>query len=156
MPQSIRTAPMSAPLPDNAREVEVRLTAAVPMSEATVQAGFPSPAASYEEKPIDFNELMDAASKATYALRASGDSMTKAGIADGDLLVIDRRRKARTGDIVVMQVNNEFTVKRLLEKDGVPYLHPESHSADYRDIFPSEADEWVCFGVVRHVIKSLY
>ena len=62
----------------------------------------------------------------------------------------------RAGDIVVMQINNEFTVKRFIEKpDGTPYLHPESRLPDFKDIVPSEFEEWICFGVVRHIIKSL-
>ena len=62
----------------------------------------------------------------------------------------------RAGDIVVMQINNEFTVKRFMEKpDGTPYLHPESRLPDFKDIVPSEFEEWICFGVVRHIIKSL-
>lgn len=62
----------------------------------------------------------------------------------------------QAGDIVVMQINNEFTVKRFMEKpDGTPYLHPESRLPDFKDIVPSEFEEWICFGVVRHIIKSL-
>lgn len=82
--------------------------------------------------------------------------MVEAGIDEGDLLVVDRSREERVGDIVIMQVNNEFTVKRLLkDAKGQVYLHPESHSPLYADIYPDENDEWICFGVVRHVIKSL-
>ena len=50
----------------------------------------------------------------------------------------------------------EFTVKRFMEKpDGTPYLHPESRLPDFNDIVPSDFEEWICFGVVRHIIKSL-
>ncbi len=152
---AFRPFPAGAPLPAGFLAADARTESLARESGDIVQAGFPSPAASYQEKPIDFNELLNAASAATFALRARGDSMSAAGIADGDLLVVDRRRTPRSGDIVVMQVNNDFTVKRLLEKDGRPYLHPESRSAGYRDLFPAEGDEWVCFGVVRHVVKSL-
>jgi SOS-response transcriptional repressor LexA len=53
-------------------------------------------------------------------------------------------------------VNNEFTVKRLM-KDGKGrvYLHPESTSELYTDIYPDECDEWESFGIVTYAIKKI-
>ena len=42
-----------------------------------------------------------------------------------------------------------------MKKRGKIYLHPENSSGLYDDIFPGDGDEWVCFGVVKHVIKSI-
>ncbi len=145
-----------APLPEGLMPVLAHTRAAVLLAFSSVQAGFPSPAEGEAEKAVDFNELLGGTHPATFVIRARGESMTEAGISDGDLLVVDRSRRPRLGDIVVMQINTEFTVKRFMEKsDGTPYLHPESHLPDFKDIFPSEFEEWVCFGVVRHIIKSL-
>lgn len=128
----------------------------VPMAYSGVQAGFPSPAESYEESGIDFNVLLIENEKATFVVRAKGDSMIEAGISEGDLLVVDRSRRPKNGDIVIMRVNTEYTVKRLVKRpEGGMMLHPENSSGLYRDILPNPGDEWVCFGVVRHVIKSL-
>lgn len=136
--------------------IEIVRSASIPMGFSPVQAGFPSPAEQYKDKGIDFNELLIDNEASTFVLRARGESMVEAGIDKGDLLVVDRSREERVGDIVIMQVNNEFTVKRLLkDAKGLVYLHPESHSPLYSDIYPNENDEWICFGVVRHVIKSL-
>ncbi len=156
-PQSHFTmAPANAPLPKGLTPVHPRTCAAVPMAFSSVQAGFPSPAEGESEKAVDFNELLEGTHPATFVIRARGESMTEAGISDGDLLVVDRSRSPRANDIVVMQINNEFTVKRFMEKpDGTPFLHPESKLPDFKDIFPSEFEEWICFGVVRHIIKSL-
>ena len=122
----------------------------------TIKAGFPSPADDYLHDSLDFNRDLIKNPEATFYGRVSGDSMIEAGISDGDLLDVDRSRRPRAGDIVVMQINNEFTVKRFMEKpDGTPYLHPESRLSDFKDIVPSEFEEWICFGVVRHIIKSL-
>ena len=149
-------APADAPLPEGLTPIQPTTHAAVPLAFSSVQAGFPSPAEGYAEKAIDFNEMLEGTHPATFAIRARGESMTEAGISDGDLLVVDRSRRPRAGDIVVMQINNEFTVKRFMEKpDGTPYLHPESRLPDFKDIVPSEFEEWICFGVVRHIIKSL-
>ncbi|MCF0253536.1 MAG: S24 family peptidase, partial [Duodenibacillus sp.] len=69
--------------------------------------------------------------------------------------VVDRSAEARPGDIVIMRINNEFTVKRLMVgAGGEPYLHPENSSGLFRDIHPAAEDEWECFGVVRFAIKA--
>lgn len=143
-----------AKLPEGAVPVAIRTHLTVPMTEGSVQAGFPSPAESYEEDAIDFNELLIDCAPATFVIRAMGESMINAGIAEGDLLVVDRSREARSGDIVIMRINNEFTVKRLMKTAQGIYLHPENTSGLFKDIYPEENDEWTLFGVVNHVIKS--
>lgn len=50
--------------------------------------------------------------RADYLLRVRGDSMIGAGIEDGDLLAVARTREARDGQILVVRVNDEVTVKR--------------------------------------------
>lgn len=128
----------------------------LPLAENTVQAGFPSPAENYERNDIDLNKLLVKNKAATFLLRVQGDSMVDAGISEGDLLVVDRCIFPRKGDIVVMQVNNDFTVKRYcLTSKGVPYLHAENKTGAYPDIYPSDSDEWLCFGVVRYALKAL-
>ena len=61
-----------------------------------------------------------------FALRASGDSMTGAGINDGDLIIVRRQQLAENGDIVVAVLNGETTVKRLRLEDKRIELVPES------------------------------
>ena len=84
-----------------------------PLMESPVAAGFPSPAEQYAEMPLDLNELLVRNPPATYFVRASGDSMTGAGIRSGDILVVDRSLDAADGSIVIANVDGEFTVKRL-------------------------------------------
>lgn len=130
--------------------------AAVAMAYGTVQAGFPSPAESYRDKSLDFNEYLIENEAATFVLRARGDSMIEAGIHDGDLLVVDRSRPAHKGSIVVMRINNEYTVKRYcVSNTGEIYLHAENESGTYPDIHCCEGDEWELFGVVTHTIQDL-
>src|SRR6516225_8811 len=61
-----------------------------PLLAWPVKAGFPSPADDYLEGPIDLNELLIRHPAATFFVRVSGDSMTGAGIQDGDLLIVDK------------------------------------------------------------------
>ena len=51
--------------------------------------------------------------EAHFLLRVKGDSMTDAGILNGDLLAVHNTPEARNGQIVVARVNDEVTVKRL-------------------------------------------
>ena len=53
----------------------------------------------------------------TFALQVRGESMIDAGILDGDYVLVQHQRTARNGDIVVVRVNDEVTVKRFF-RDG--------------------------------------
>lgn len=98
-----------------------------PLASATVPAGFPSPALDYAEEPLDLNRLLIRHPAATFFVRVSGDSMLGAGLLPGDLLVVDRARDAKRGDIVVAVVDGRFTVKRLdLGAGGVVVLWPDN------------------------------
>lgn len=77
-----------------------------------VQAGFPSPAESYVDNALDLNQFLVPNPPSTFFVRVSGDSMNKAGLDDGDLLIVDRSLSPKNNDIVIMRINDEFTVKR--------------------------------------------
>ena len=128
--------------------------AAVPLFEYSVQAGFPSPAESYKET-LDFNDLLIENAPATFVLRVSGQSMIDAGMCDGDLMVVDRSRTPKNNDIVVTQIDNDYTVKRFIKTSDGFYLKAENSSGLYHDIYPQEGQEWHLFGVVNFVIKAL-
>jgi DNA polymerase V len=49
-----------------------------------IKAGFPSPAADFEEMKLSLDHLLIKNREATYYAKASGNSMTGAGIDDGD------------------------------------------------------------------------
>lgn len=61
-----------------------------------------------------------------FALRVRGQSMSGAGILDGDLVVVRRQASAESGDVVVALVDDEATVKRLRLRAGRTELHPEN------------------------------
>ena len=63
-------------------------TPGVPFFAESVAAGFPSPATGELNGTLDLNQLCVRHPAATYFVRARGDSMTGAGIDDGDVLVI--------------------------------------------------------------------
>ncbi|MGL6392153.1 translesion error-prone DNA polymerase V autoproteolytic subunit [Aeromonas hydrophila] len=94
----------------------------IPLFLSPAACGFPSPAQDYVEQTIDLNQLCIAHPAATYFVRAAGDSMVDHGIRDGDLLIVDRSRKARHGSVVVAAVDGEFTVKELQLEPSIALL----------------------------------
>lgn len=62
----------------------------------------------------------------SFSLRVSGDSMVKAGIMDGDLVVVKKQKVAQKGDIVVAIIDGEATVKRYFPEKNRIRLQPEN------------------------------
>jgi DNA polymerase V len=118
----------------------------------TVQAGFPSPAEDLGAQRIDLAQLLIKHSQATYFLKASGQSMTEAGIFDGDILVVDRAIKPRNTHIVVAIVDGEFTVKQLYQRAGRMKL--KAANPTYPDITPKDGQIIEVWGVVTATIKQ--
>jgi len=83
-------------------------------------------------------------------LRAQGDSMTRVGINDGDLIFSTITNDAKNGDIVVALIDDSETVKRLYKKKGYAILHPENPK--YEDI---KTKDLIIQGVVKYVVRSL-
>jgi repressor LexA len=86
-----------------------------------------------------------------YALRVTGDSMTGRSIHEGDIVIIDGLREPHDGDIVAALIDNETTLKTLVNCDGKKFLKPENEN--YPDMSP--VNELVVQGVVRTVIRNL-
>ena len=61
-----------------------------PLDEVRVSAGFPSPAADYEDKRLDINDYLVRNPVSTFFFVVEGDSMQGAEIFDGDVLVVDK------------------------------------------------------------------
>lgn len=124
-----------------------------PLYLSKVAAGFPSPGDNYVERRLDLNEHLVRHKEATFFVRVNGDSMTGAGIFDGDLLVVDRAVSPEAGRIVVAAINGELVVKRLKLDDGRVWLISEN--PDYAAIEMTEGMEFVIWGVVTNAIHAL-
>ncbi|MGB3017177.1 MAG: translesion error-prone DNA polymerase V autoproteolytic subunit [Ignavibacteria bacterium] len=119
--------------------------------ESLIHAGFPSPAFDYLEKELDLNEYLIKHPSSTFLAKVTGDSMIKANLKDGDLLIIDKAKEPKTGDTVVAVVEGEFTVKKLRIEKGRYYLVPENDN--YKPIeVTNDTEIW---GVVIKAIISL-
>ncbi|MFL6209827.1 MAG: LexA family protein [Pyrinomonadaceae bacterium] len=88
-----------------------------PLFVARISAGFPSPAEDWVEGRLDLNRHLIKHPAATFYLRVIGDSMS-GDIREGDILVVDRACEVEDGDIVVVRICNDFTVKKLSLQGG--------------------------------------
>lgn len=124
----------------------------IPFFAEAVAAGFPSPATDFCESRLDLNELCVNNPAATYFVRAQGDSMLGAGIFPNDVLVVDRSLSAKHGDIVIVVLNGELTVKQLETK---PALRLVPMNPNYQPVEIPEENDMEIFGVATTVIHSL-
>lgn len=81
----------------------------------------------YDSVDIPMSMVGSSGSQGCYALTVEGDSMIKAGIMDGDIVIIEKCDRANDGDIVVALVDEEeATLKRLRREIGTIVLMPEN------------------------------
>jgi DNA polymerase V len=125
----------------------------LPVAEAHIKAGFPSPADDFMEERLDLNEHLIDHPAATFFVRVSGDSMVGAGIHDGDILIVDRAVEPVDGKIVIAVLDGRLSVKRLRKQNGKVFLKPEND--DYGVLEVTSENDLRVWGVVNHVIHSV-
>jgi DNA polymerase V len=120
---------------------------------------FGSPGTDSTVRRLDLNDLLVRHQEATFMMRAAGNAMHDAGIADGDFLVVDRSLTARHGSTVIAAVEGEYRCRRL-EQSAMRGggAGPVSLVATDPAVAPIEISGDVpleIFGVVTFVIKPL-
>lgn len=120
-----------------------------------VEAGFPSPA---EEELIDtlsLDDFMIRNREASFLVRVKGDSMIEAGICPGDLVIVERGREPRNGDIVIARLEgeNEWTMKYFFKQGRQAIL--KAANPKYPPIRPKRELEIgaVVTGLLRKYVK---
>lgn len=114
-----------------------------------VPAGGPVDTEEYVEGWYDVGPDIATAGASNFVLKVRGESMIDAGIHDGDLVVVDGKKHAKNGDIVVALVDNQNTVKRYIKEGSKVYLHAENEA--FEDIFPE--NELLIQGVVTSLLR---
>jgi len=115
-----------------------------------VPAGGPVITDEYVNGYMTVGEELAKNSKDFFLLTVTGNSMIDAGIFEGDLVVVNKKKEPRDGDIVIALVDNANTVKRFIKKDGKVYLKAENK--DYSNIYPE--NELTVQGVVTALIRQ--
>jgi DNA polymerase V len=149
----ITTLPAPESFPEIHRPMPSPRPCALPLDSGKVSAGFPSPAADYEERRLDINTYLVSNPVATFFFPVEGRSMEGAEIFAGDVLVVDRSITPRHGHIVVAFVNGERLVKRLHHRAGRVALVAESR--DFAPIEINQELDLVIWGVVTGKFKRL-
>jgi SOS regulatory protein LexA len=116
----------------------------------TVEAGFPSPAEEELVDTLSLDDFLIQNREATFLLKVSGDSMSGAGILQGDMVIVDKGQAAKSGDIVIAQVDGEWTMKFLRKRGDNVTLVPANPK--YQPIKPK--NELKIAGVVTAVVRK--
>jgi repressor LexA len=116
----------------------------------TVEAGFPSPAEEELADTLSLDDLLIQNQEATFLLRVSGDSMSGAGILPGDMVIVNKGQTPKSGDIVIAEVDGEWTMKYLRKRGESVTLIPAN--PDYKPIKPK--NELKIAGVVTAVVRK--
>jgi repressor LexA len=82
-------------------------------------AGFPSPAEVELRDIISFDDYLVPRPMSSFILRVSGDSMAGAGIVPDDLVIVERGRVPKNGDIVIAEIDGDWVMKYFLKKGGL-------------------------------------
>jgi repressor LexA len=116
----------------------------------TVEAGFPSPAEESLADNISLDDLLIQNREASFLVKVSGDSMTGAGIMPGDMVIVDKGQVAKSGDIVIAEVDGQWTMKYLRKRGEEVILLPANPK--YQPIRPKH--ELKIAGVVTAVVRK--
>lgn len=125
---------------------------ALPLFTTKVAAGFPSPADDHVEQRLNPNDYLVQNDTSTFFVRVKGDSMIDAGIFEDDVLVVDRSRDPKVGDIVLAALDGEFTVKTLGRSKTGPRLTPANKNYPVIDIKDGQSFE--VWGVITGSMRK--
>jgi SOS regulatory protein LexA len=115
-----------------------------------VAAGLPSPEEEELRDVISLDEYLVTKPEVSFILQVSGDSMIGEGILSGDLVIVEKGRAPRNGDIVIAEVDGEWTMKYFRKKGSEIYL--EAANPKYSPIWPVQ--ELKIGGIVTAVIRK--
>lgn len=116
----------------------------------SVEAGFPSPAEEELADTLSLDDLLIENPDATFLLKVSGDSMSEAGILPGDMVIVDKGQTPKSGDIVIAEVDGQWTMKYLRKRGESVTLIPAN--PNYKPIKPK--NELKIAGVVTAVVRK--
>jgi repressor LexA len=101
-----------------------------------VAAGLPVSAEENTRDVVSMDEYLVAKPDSSFLLRVTGDSMIGAGIMEGDLVIVERERMPKSGDIVLAEVDGQWTMKYFRRQGGEVVL--EAANPAYPTISPKE------------------
>src|SRR5665811_2308194 len=102
-----------------------------------VTAGLPADAEEQILDTINLDEMLVQNKALTYMLEVDGDSMIDAHIEKGDMVLVEKTNQAKDGQIVIAEVDGEFTMKYFRKSGAKVWLEPANKN--YQPIYPKHS-----------------
>ncbi len=115
-----------------------------------VTAGFPATVEEELADTVNLDDLLIKNKASTYMLEVDGDSMIDAHIEKGDMVLVEKTNVAKDGQIVIAEVDGDFTMK-YFRKDG-PKVWLEPANKNYKPIYPTQSLNVVA--VLKAVVRK--
>jgi SOS regulatory protein LexA len=114
-----------------------------------IRAGFAAPAEDEMADLVSVGEYLIPHPNRSYLLKVEGDSMIDAGVQEGDMVIFERSKESKPGDMVVALTEDGYTLK-FLRKHGTQF-YLEAANARYPDIHPMNGE---IIGVVTATFRK--
>jgi SOS regulatory protein LexA len=102
-----------------------------------VTAGFPATVEEELADTVNLDDLLIKNKPMTYMLEVDGDSMIDAHIEKGDMVLVEKTNQAKDGQIVIAEVDGEFTMKYFRKNGAKVWLEPANKN--YKPIYPTQS-----------------
>lgn len=126
----------------------------LPFFDINLVAGFPIPLDNDElSQDIELLKMLCPHPEASYLIRVKGDSMVDAGVLSGDIVIVDKsNRHPSEHEMAVCELNGEYTLKQVVQREGVMFLVPANH--DFPEIMVKPEDSFSVWGTVTYIIHK--
>ena len=115
-----------------------------------VTAGFPATVEEELADTVNLDDLLVKNKASTYMLEVDGDSMIDAHIEKGDMVLVEKTNQAKDMEIVIAEVDGEFTMKYFRKDGNKTWLEPANKN--YKPIYPTQSLNIVA--VLKAVIRK--
>ena len=122
------------------------------MLAGEVCAGVPTPAEEELRGIVSFDEYLVRHPETSFLLSVTGDSMIDAGIREKDLVIVEKNKEPKNGDIILAEVDGNWTMKYFCRKGKVVTL--EAANSKYPPIIP-QSDLCIA-GVITAVVRKYH
>jgi SOS regulatory protein LexA len=115
-----------------------------------VTAGFPAAVEEELADTVNLDDLLIKNKPLTFMLEVDGDSMIDAHIEKGDMVLVEKTNQAKDMQIVIAEVDGEFTMKYFRVKGNKKWLEPANKN--YKPIYPENSLNIVA--ILKAVIRK--
>ena len=117
-----------------------------------VCAGLPVSAEQEIRDMVSFDDYLVKNPQNSFLLSVTGDSMIDAGIMEKDMVIVESNREPKNGDIVLAEVDGDWTMKYFHKKGEMVVL--EAANSRYSTIIPRA--ELRIAGVITAVVRKYH